>query len=223
MPRPGFEECRRSSADELRSRDKNRADIVNPAVLVCGLDQRSGNLVGLTAILFDDIADFGGGQRIAEAVAAQQKRRRGMEGKRLDLDKIFVVRLSFARTYVAKNLVPPRVHHGLLHRQFAGVLLLADWRVIGGQLTDRSVPDEVQAGIANVADRHGILVGYRECQHAGHSIPVGVGLSQPADLVVRDGDRAPDLLLDLSAARIEFANDRLDRCFRGLLARRVPA
>src|ERR1022692_3772919 len=71
-----------------------------------------------------------------------------------DLDKTIVARLVRPRAHVPEYLVAPRVQHGLLFGELAGVFVLADRRMIRRELANRAVPDQIKPRVAHMADHH---------------------------------------------------------------------
>ena len=76
------------------------------------------------------------------------------------------------RAHIAKDFVAPRVQHGFLFGQFARVFVFAHRRMVGGQLADGAVPDQVEARIAHVADGDLAVFHHRQGEHARHAAPI---------------------------------------------------
>ena len=58
---------------------------------------------------------------------------------------------------------------GLLGRELAAADELGDERVVIGQLLERTVPEEVRAGVAHVADPDVVVLGERDRHRRPHS------------------------------------------------------
>ena len=83
---------------------------------------------------------------------------------------------------VAVDLVAARVLHRLGLGELAGVLALADRRMIVRELGDPLRRQLVEAAVADVANRQLPPFEHRQRQHARHALAAGVGLGAVQDL-----------------------------------------
>jgi hypothetical protein len=129
-----------------------------------------------------------GGELVGEAVAAQQQGGVFAKMALADLDEVPVLQVPQTRADVAEDLVAPRVRHGLAFAERAGILVFAHRRMVGSELADGAVPDEVEAGIAHVADGDAALFEQGEGKDAGHAAVLLALLGAAEDTVVGRGD-----------------------------------
>ncbi len=81
--------------------------------------------------------------------------------------------------------------------EFALVFEFADGGMVGGEFFEFAVGEEVEAGIAYVADVDAVVLGDGECEDTGHAVEFGVGLSQREDFVIGGADGLADLLVEV--------------------------
>ena len=84
--------------------------------------------------------------------------------------------------------------HRLELGELAGVLALADRRVVGRDLLDRPAAQLVEPRVADVADHRAVAVDHRDREHAGHAVPLGRERGLAVDLVVGEGDGVADAI-----------------------------
>ena len=115
------------SAEEFRTSHENHADVIFPARAIGRVDQLSRDVFGIAVVGFHDGADFGGHQRVAQSVAAQQQRRIVAERQSVDFNEIFsLVRVSRPGAHLAKHLIAAGMAHGLLLGEFAHIFTLTN-------------------------------------------------------------------------------------------------
>ena len=160
---------------------------------------------------------------VAEAVGAQQNRRVLGEIRENDLDEVRRVGLAPLAADVAVDLVAPHVLHGLRLGELAGVLALADRRMIVRELGDPLRRQLVEAAVADVANRQLPAFEHRQRQHACHPLAAGVGLGAVQDLLVGEGNGLTDARLGRAILPGEPVENRLDGNAGGDLPRRLAA
>src|SRR5579884_2411143 len=82
--------------------------------------------------------------------------------------------------------------------------------MIRGELAHHSVPDQIQARIADVTGGHAVAIGDGQGQNAGHAAAAGIGFSGEEDVIVCGGDGAADPAFGGTACALEFARDDLN-------------
>ena len=140
-----------------------------------------------------------------------------------DLDEVRGVRLAPLAADVAVDLVAAGVLHRLRLGELAGVLALADRRMIVRELGDPLRRQLVQAAVADVTDRQLPPFEHRQRQHARHALAAGVGLGAVQDLLVGEGDRLADARLGRPVLPREPVENRLDGDAGGDLSGGLPA
>src|ERR1039458_9043153 len=113
--------CKSLAAAELAADHEQRRNIVLAASLIGGLHQFAGHLRGVALVALDAVPDRHRAEYVAQAIAAQQEGRLRLEMATADLDKTIIARLVRPRAHVPEYLVAPRVQHGLLFGELAGV------------------------------------------------------------------------------------------------------
>ncbi len=195
------------------SRNRMHGDVVAPAGVVGGVDERRGRLVerGRRA---QDLRHDGLADHRRQAVAAQQEDVAGArgEGVRVGLDD----GLGPERARDDRAL---RMLLGLLGLQPALAHQLLDERVIGRQALELAVAPAVAAAVADVGDRHVVLADVGSGQRRAHPGARVVGHRQRVDALVGLLHGDAEALLDAAVARGQPALEDLDRGPRGDLPR----
>ena len=115
------------------------------------------------------------------------------------------------RPDVAVHLVAARVSHRLGFRQLVRILALADRRVIVRDLLDPIVPELVEAGVADVADRRPAILDDGDGEDARHARPLRPHRGEAMDLVVGDRDRLPHAIGGRSGLAFEARSQHRER------------
>ena len=156
-------------ATEFRPGHEQRRDVVAAAGGIGGFHQRGRYARRVAIVALHDFAHLGGRQMIGQAVAAQQNGGVRMEPASPDLDETRLSRRARPRAHVAENFVAARMQHGFGFRERARVLVLAHRRMVGGELADGAVPNQVESRVAYVPHRDHAVFHQRQREHARHA------------------------------------------------------
>ncbi len=210
-------------AAERRTGDEQSRDIVAPAGVVGGFDQVGSYPAGVAVVAAGDGADLRGGEVIGEAVAAQQQGGVLAEAALADFDEALVIHVVKLRTDIAEYLVAA----GMLHRLFlgkrAGVFIFPHRRMVGGELADGAVPQQVEPRIAHMADRDRAVLDQRQGEHAGHPAAALVRLCAAIDAIVRSGNGGANTVLGRGMGESHGVANRFHCGLRGELSGCVSA
>ena len=151
-----------------------------------------GGRVGILPCGEDQLGDLGVADDVGEPVGADQIEvaRRGLDRERLDLD-------ARLRSDCARDHRAVRMLLRLLGRELPGADELAHERVVGGQLLEHVVPQQVGAGVADMADRDRPrrLVDEQRSHDRPHARGGGILERVPVDAVVRLAKESGERLL----------------------------
>ena len=75
------------------------------------------------------------------------------------------------RSDISKHFVAARMHHRFCLGELAPVLAFADGGVVRSEFAHGTVPDQIKARIAHVADHHLVVLHDGQGQDAGHAAP----------------------------------------------------
>src|SRR5580692_5799701 len=90
--------------------------------------------------------------------------------------------------------------------------------MIRGELAHGAIPDEIEAGIAYMADNYAVFINYCQGEDAGHAAPVFILLSEIAYAIVGGRNGAANAMPRVAAVGFKLGADYFERSFRGFLA-----